>query len=307
MEMSDRRRRINRLKRMIITVVLLAILFPTVLCFVMGAYLYQAKSDYKRLEEQYNQLVEQLKQSDESSLGLEITPEKLLVSEQIAESEEEEAPEESLRRVYLTFDDGPSSNTDRILDILDAYQVKATFFVVGKEDEIYAPMYQRIVEDGHTLGMHSYSHNYQEIYQSVDAFSADLTKLQNFLYERTGVLSHYYRFPGGSSNHVSKIGLREFADYLAQQDIVYYDWNISSGDAQSTYISTEDVLKNCLNQLHKYQNAILLFHDASGKDSTVEALPQLIEGIQSLENTVILPITDSTELIQHIKYESEDE
>lgn len=91
------------------------------------------------------------------------------------------------RKVYLTFDDGPSSNTARILDILAEYDVKATFFVVGKEEEKYQELYKRIVDEGHTLGMHSYSHKYDEIYQSVDSFAQDMSKLQEFLYETTGV------------------------------------------------------------------------------------------------------------------------
>lgn len=89
-----------------------------------------------------------------------------------------------IKRVYLTFDDGPSSNTDRILDILDEYGVKATFFVVGKNN--YSEQYRRIVADGHTLAMHSYSHVYQDIYSSLDAYKQDLNKLQTFLYEVTG-------------------------------------------------------------------------------------------------------------------------
>ena len=93
----------------------------------------------------------------------------------------------SVRKVYLTFDDGPSSNTNRILDILADYDVKATFFVVGKEEEEYQALYNRIVEEGHTLAMHSYSHKYNEIYQSVESFSTDLSKLQEFLYDTTGV------------------------------------------------------------------------------------------------------------------------
>ena len=102
--------------------------------------------------------------------------------------EEGTIPEDgTVRKVYLTFDDGPSGNTSRILDILAEYDVKATFFVVGKEEEQYQELYKRIVDEGHTLGMHSYSHKYDEIYQSVDSFAQDMSKLQEFLYETTGV------------------------------------------------------------------------------------------------------------------------
>lgn len=115
-----------------------------------------------------------------------------------------------IRRVYLTFDDGPSANTDRILDILAQYGVKATFFVVGKEG--YTDQYRRIVEDGHTLAMHSYSHRYNEVYASLDSYKADLTKLHDYLYELTGEDCRFVRFPGGSSNTVSKVSMWDLID-----------------------------------------------------------------------------------------------
>ena len=108
------------------------------------------------------------------------------------------------KKVYLTFDDGPSDHTAQILDILKKHKVKATFFVVGKETEYAKKMYQRIVLEGHTLAMHSYSHNYDQIYANVGAFSKDLMKLQKYLYDLTDVKPYIYRFPGGSSNHCAK-------------------------------------------------------------------------------------------------------
>ncbi len=206
----------------------------------------------------------------------------------------------SVRKVYLTFDDGPSSNTERILDILAQYDVKATFFVVGREEERYQELYQRIVADGHTLGMHSYSHKYDEIYQSVDSYAQDLSRLQEFLYETTGVWCRYCRFPGGSSNTVSGVDMYDLIAYLDEQDITYFDWNVSSGDASNSYISEEAIINNCMTTLPKYQESIILMHDASNKNTTVEALPALIERIQAMDNTVIVPITEDTEPIQHI-------
>jgi len=215
---------------------------------------------------------------------------------------DEDSPEEEtdVRKVYLTFDDGPSSNTNRILDILAEYDVKATFFVVGKEEEEYQSLYKRIVEEGHTLAMHSYSHKYNELYQSVESFQSDLRRLQEFLYDTTGVWCRYYRFPGGSSNKVSKVDMHELIAYLEGQDMSYFDWNISSGDASSSYVSPQDLIRNCTAKLQDYDEAIILMHDAAGKDSTVEALPELIETIQGMEDTEIVPITDDTERIHHI-------
>lgn len=203
-----------------------------------------------------------------------------------------------IKRVYLTFDDGPSSNTDRILDILDQYGVKATFFVVGKEG--YAEQYKRIVEEGHTLGMHSYSHKYNEIYASLDAYKQDLTKLHDFLYELTGEDCDIVRFPGGSSNTISKVDMWDLIDYLNEEDMVYFDWNVSSGDAAKGYISADQIVGNVLNNINNYNNVVILFHDAAGKNTTVDALPSIIEKILESENTVLLPISKDTVRVQHL-------
>ena len=112
-------------------------------------------------------------------------------------------------RVYLTFDDGPSLNTEKILDILKHYKVKGNFFVVGTDNPELRKMYRRIVDEGHVLCMHSYSHKYNEIYSSVEAFTDDLDKIYTLLYEETGKEPLIYRFPGGSSNSVSKLPMKE--------------------------------------------------------------------------------------------------
>lgn len=205
-----------------------------------------------------------------------------------------------IRRVYLTFDDGPSANTDKILDILDEYGVKATFFVCGNER--YAEEYQRIVKEGHTLGMHSYSHKFREIYQSPEAFKADMDRLHDYLYEVTGVDSKIVRFPGGSSNTICKADvMQELIAYLSQEGIDYYDWNVSSGDAASGYVSAEGIAKNVLDNISRYKSVMILMHDAANKDTTVEALPMIIETILESENTVLLPITEDTTPIQHVQ------
>lgn len=220
------------------------------------------------------------------------------------ENEQDSKPWDSkneIRRVYLTFDDGPSANTDKILDILDEYGVKATFFVVGKEG--YSGQYQRIVEDGHTLGMHSYSHKYGEIYQSLESYQQDLTRLHDFLYEITGVDSRIVRFPGGSSNTISKVDMQDLIKYLSDENMIYYDWNISSGDATSKYISPERIADNVLDNVWKHKTSIVLMHDAADKNTTVEALPIIIEKILESEKTVLLPISEETVPIQHISME----
>ena len=205
------------------------------------------------------------------------------------------------RYVYLTFDDGPSSSTADILDILQRYDVKATFFVCGKPDARYTAAYKRIVDEGHTLGMHSYSHKYGVIYESLDSFRADLDKLRVFLYETTGVWSKYYRFPGGSSNTVSQTDMKTLIECLNREDITFFDWNVSAGDATSG-ATKATIYNNIVNNVPRFKHSIVLLHDAADKTSTVDALPSIIEAIQSMDDTVIVPITDDTLPVQHIKY-----
>ena len=203
-------------------------------------------------------------------------------------------------KVYLTFDDGPSANSDRILDILDDYGIKATFFVVGKEDEESKRIYKRIVDEGHTLAMHSYTHKYSYIYSSLDNFKEDLDRIQKLLLDVTGEKCDLYRFPGGSSNQVSNVDMAEYIKYVNDEGIRYLDWNVASGDATSAPVTADDLVENVMSDVVKYKTSVVLMHDADSKDATVEALPTLIEKLQA-EGALILPVSDDTEMIQHIK------
>lgn len=289
------------MKRLLVIIPLSTILVLSVLCIVLGVNLYDAKRELQELRESASPAMAVSQESGGGEAGVytasgvdEVRSGQSDIDDVDAETGEGE------RKVYLTFDDGPSGNTGEILDILAEYDVKATFFVVGKEEERYQPLYKRIVEEGHTLAMHSYSHKYNEIYQSKESFVEDLTKLQEFLYDTTGVWCRYCRFPGGSSNTVSKVDMHELIAYLEEQDMSYYDWNVSSGDASSAFISADAIVRNSTAKLQNFKEAIILLHDASDKDTTVEALPRLIEKIQAMEDTKILPITDDTEEIHHI-------
>ncbi len=218
---------------------------------------------------------------------------------------------EAKHKVYLTFDDGPSKNTEKILDILDEYGVKATFFVVGKEEEIAQERLRMIYERGHTIGMHSYSHDYYEIYDSVEDFRKDFLKCKQYIFEATGVESTHFRFPGGSSNRLGKLSMTEFIAFLEEQGVEYYDWNISSGDGGAHLVPVEVLLENCTAKISRYDTSIILMHDSAAKTTTVEALPQILETILAMEDTAILPITENTQAVHHVirkpKVEKEEE
>ena len=312
-----RKHRVQILKKVIKYTILFSILIPLVTAIVFIVLFVRTNREYKALKDEYAELTNAMEQLKDEISTLSEEPVDVysvsevvdssrneIVSEDIASEETEEQTEEDeteINKVYLTFDDGPSSNTDRILDILKEYDVKATFFVVGKTDATSVNAYKRIVEEGHTLGMHSYSHRYSQIYASKDAFLEDLNMLQEYLYDVTGVWSHYYRFPGGSSNTTSSLDMLELIDCLGELDISYFDWNIVSGDAVGGGISADEIYNNCVSGLDGYSNAMVLMHDAGNKDSTVDALPAVIEAIQARDNTKILPITDETIPVQHKK------
>ncbi|MBR1860280.1 MAG: polysaccharide deacetylase [Lachnospiraceae bacterium] len=209
--------------------------------------------------------------------------------------------EEPAHKVYLTFDDGPSEYTDDILDILSRYGVKATFFVVGKESDADIELYRRIVEEGHTLGMHSYSHVYSRIYASEESFTADLDKISGLLEEATGVKPEFYRFPGGSSNAVSNLDMHRFIKILDDRGISYFDWNVASGDATRELLSSQTILANSTRGITERGTSVILMHDSVARPTTVQALPQIIETILNMEDTAILPITSDTEQVRHVE------
>lgn len=221
-------------------------------------------------------------------------------SANVEEKPDEEDTGEIKHKVYLTFDDGPSANTEAILDILDRYNVKATFFVLGKEDDTSVERLQMIYERGHTIGMHSYSHVYSDIYYSLDNFKADFWKSKQYLLNTIGADCSYYRFPGGSSNTASNMNMQECIDFLHEQGVEYYDWNVISGDGSSRKLSKETIIKNCTESITNYGTSIILLHDASSKKETVEALPEIIEAILAIEGAAILPISEETKAVHHV-------
>lgn len=217
----------------------------------------------------------------------------------------DEKQAKAVKRVYLTFDDGPSIYTGQILDVLAANDVKATFFVIGR-DEKYYDYYRRIVDEGHTIGMHSYSHVYQDFYKSVDSFGDELTKLSDLINEVTGVRPNIFRFPGGSSNNVAPLPIENYIAYLNEHNINYYDWNSLSGDAVTSGLAPEQLVDNIMNDVEKNDDSIVLMHDLQTTHTTVESLQLLIDTLKS-EGYEILPIDADTPLIQHVSCNSVEE
>lgn len=293
-------------KRSILTAVLVIML--VVLCF-SGIQLLLINSELSDMKLEMQQLKEALlRQRSENALaeaesaggdseGVEQVVSDAIISDPISPGMVSEP--DAKHKVYLTFDDGPSKQTDKILDILDEYGVKATFFVVGREGEEAKERLKKIYERGHTIGMHSFSHDYTDIYESEEAFRADFLKSKEFIFDAIGVETKYYRFPGGSSNTLSELNMSVFIDFLQEQGVEYYDWNISSGDGGGNLMPAELILDNCVKHISRYETSIILMHDSANKTTTVEALPEMLEQILAMEDTVLLPITENSKPIHH--------
>lgn len=184
------------------------------------------------------------------------------------------------KTAYLTFDDGPSGNTDIILQTLQEENVKATFFVVGTDDAGNLARMRRIVQEGHTIGMHSYSHSYKKIYASVEAFLKDMYQVFNLIKDTTGVTPTCFRFPGGSINSYNKAVYKDIKAEMIRRGFVPYDWNVSSGDASTTKYTPEQLTGYVLNGIGSKSRIIVLMHDSSSKENTAQAVRQIIIGIR---------------------------
>ena len=195
------------------------------------------------------------------------------------------------KTVYLTFDDGPSIYTKQILDVLDRYGVKATFFVVnGKQNYLM----KEIVNRGHQIGLHAYVHKYDVVYQSEQAYFNDLNKINEVVKTETGVETKLIRFPGGGSNAISKKyekGLMtKLTKSVTDKGYYYFDWNCTNGDAEGAK-TISDQLGYCSKFPRGAQNIIVLMHD--NKKLTAQSLPYIIEYYQAcgMEFGVLTPET----------------
>lgn len=200
--------------------------------------------------------------------------------------------------IYLTFDDGPSQYTGQILDVLKKYDVKATFFVTNCSPD-YNDNITRESKEGHTVGAHTATHIYGKIYTSVGDYEADFNKINDVIEQRTGKRAELFRFPGGSSNTVSKRYCKgimtTLAKYMTDKGYTYFDWNVSSGDASESM--TEDrAYDNIIDGVQKRDYSVVLMHDT--KPFNPKVAERVIKwGIEN--NYKFMPITKKTPLVKH--------
>ncbi|MBR0507326.1 MAG: polysaccharide deacetylase family protein [Clostridia bacterium] len=166
------------------------------------------------------------------------------------------------KTVYLTFDDGPCGNTEQLLAVLKKYDAKATFFVIGNKTR--TDLIKRAYEEGHSIGVHTYTHVYKSIYKSEQAFFEDFLKTQEVIKEATGSYTRIFRFPGGSGNTASRRNkgiMTRLAKIMVDMGYQYFDWNVTGGDSEKGS-TTESVKKRVITGLKNHSDfAIVLQHD----------------------------------------------
>ena len=312
--LEERRKRVERLKKIICIICIVCLLLPTILCLTLWIKVVKMEKKINTLVEMHTEEY-QADNVKEEHMAYVVETEAVDKSKTDTKEKSEENSDSKKKtndidqkkikgkKVYLTFDDGPSDNTETVLDVLKKHNVKATFFVVGRTDNKAKALYKRIYNEGHTLAMHSYTHDYQAIYSSVNAYKKDITKLSDLLYEITGERPKYLRFPGGSSNTVSKVDMKKVILYTKEAGLTYYDWNVINGDATGKKLSESQMVSSVVSGVKQYDTSIVLMHDCAGKEKTAKTLPSIIKKLKKMKVT-FLPINDTTEPIQHIKAEN---
>jgi len=290
-EAAYRKKRVKRIKKIIVGTAIVLLLLPTIMCLFL---LVKVHSLEKQIETITKVSDSGAVQAQEKEVKTTKAPKKASTAEPTIKPTDDT----TTKKVYLTFDDGPGSQTGKILDILKKNHVKATFFVTGKEDASSKKIYQRIVKEGHTLAMHSYSHIQDVIYDSKEAFEKDLKQINRCLYEATGVHTKFYRFPGGSSTQNTSLPIQNFIDVLKKNHYLYLDWNVISPDINNANATKEQLVTGVMQGVDAYDTAVVLMYDVADKPMTVKALPSIIKQIKA-KNYELLPVDESMILIQH--------
>ncbi|OLS02379.1 polysaccharide deacetylase family protein [Tissierella creatinophila] len=181
---------------------------------------------------------------------------------------------------YLTFDDGPSKTiTPKILQILDKYDIKATFFILGNMAEQNPAILKTINSKGHSIGHHSYSHKYKYIYSNMDNFWGEINRTEKILKKQLGnnFHTHLLRLPGGSFEAYKKPYKKSAID----KGYRVYDWNALNGDSEAKNVSVNRQMARIKETVKGQSELIVLMHDSNGKENTIKALPQIIEYLKS--------------------------
>jgi len=248
----------------------------------------EKKTEEEKNKEEFN-VREELKQEEELKREEEKRRHRKEVNEAIGNNNyvvnvEEAYKKDGKKVAFLTFDDGPTTNiTPEILDTLKKYDVKATFFVIGKMAEQNRDLIKKIVNEGHAIANHSYSHDYNKIYSSSENFWGEINKADAVLKDILGkeFNTRIFRFPGGSVGGNYNNFKAACKSTMKDKGYYYVDWNVENGDGKSSKFAPEKLLQYVKEEANGHEDIVVLMHDASTKKTTAEALPSIIEYLKT--------------------------
>ena len=263
-------------KRLILVVLVLMIVIPT-------ARSISLRARNAALERELEQMTQQA-QAGHSGQALELTGTAIdyqtLYPELYSTAQVPDQRQKTPGTVYLTFDCTPGENTWQILDTLDEYGVKATFFVTAGSGAEADSVLREIINRGHTVGLGSYSGSYQEIYRSVADYLGDFQEIYDCVYTATGVRAQIFRFPGGSVNAYNSGIYRELIAEMLRRGFVFFDWNVSGEDASITDPSPQHIVQSIRAGMEHEDWAIVSLRDSFGKEAVARALPDVIKTLR---------------------------
>jgi len=262
-------------EKTLMIVIIVLMIVGIVVTWINCAKIMKANAEYKLAYQQYQEALAKEQEELEKK-----RQEKLPKLTEVGIENMNHIYSSDTKRVFLTFDDGPSSNTNQILDILNERGIKATFFVLGSNVEKHPEVVKRMYDEGHFIANHGYSHVYEAIYQSPQAVLDEYNKCNQLVREAIGEQeynSHLFRFPGGLAGGKYADIKNQANDLLSQNNIVHVDWNALNGDSETTSPTIEYEMQRIQETVGDKQSVVILMHDAEAKKVTVEALPNIID------------------------------
>ena len=266
----------HKLKRILLVLIIILVLFLAAcigIAICLGANGDNANQQEGNLITSQNNEQQQEQQNSSAQNTNNDTAERTMTSD----SDNRTKPNRKV--CYLTFDDGPSENTHKILDILNKYNIKATWFVIGTSGSL--DYVNDIWNAGNQLALHTWDHDYDTVYASTSAFWKSINKIADAVEEKTGFRSTLIRFPGGSVNDYNRSIYKDLCTQASGEGYHYFDWNVSSGDASPRGLSADEIFNNVVAEATDNNSSCVLMHDTEEKNTTVEALPRIIEWFQS--------------------------
>ena len=265
-------------EKTLMIVIIVLMIVGIVVTWINCAKIMKANAEYKLAYQQYQEALAKEQEELEKK-----RQEKLPKLTEVGIENMNHIYSSDTKRVFLTFDDGPSSNTNQILDILNERGIKATFFVLGSNVEKKPEVVKRMYDEGHFIANHGYSHVYETIYQSPQAVLDEYNKCNQLVRDAIGEQeynSHLFRFPGGLVGGKYADIKNQANDLLLQNNIVHVDWNALNGDSETTSPTIEYEMQRIQETVGDKQSVVILMHDAQAKKVTVEALPSIVDYLQ---------------------------